>query len=210
MSSSSRETKNLISYLCFNDKIEYFNNPQKLIEDLMRAGLNIEEVIYLFHKGLDIAILELRKSSRNSSNIFDKLKKFEYSLGENTIVFYYLDYNDYAESGYPIYKIKKFARISPNKLEIFVIGNEEICYINHIDKETECKYFHYFYLPKPVAEKFSIVLNKKFGFGIEYLKYNPINCIKNSNCTYTLKSYSENKINDNFFMEFAKRYLLTF
>ena len=126
------------------------------------------------------------------------------------MIFYFLEYDGYVERRYPIEKIKELVKISSNRLEIFVIGNEELRYTNTVNKETKCKYFHYFYLPKPIAEKFSIILSKIPGFGIEYLKYNPINCLKNQNCIYTLKSSSENKINDNFFMEFAKRYLLTF
>jgi len=217
MSLSNRETKNLISYLCLENKNEYcldsdklkefFNNPQKLIEYFINLGLKIDEIINLFHSGLEMAVM-LRKNSENSSNIYSRIKKLEYSFGPNTIIFYYFDCNNHAEGSYPVDKIRKFTRISPNKLEIFAMINEELCYADCMDKKTKCKYFHYFYLPKPIAEKFSIVLNKMPGFSIDYLRYHPIKCLKNRNCIYTLKSSSETRIDENFFKEFVKRYFI--
>jgi len=190
---------------------ELFQNPETLINLLFKAGLDINEVIYFFHSGLEIAVQSKRSlRSQDQYNIPQNIEKFEYSFGLITMIFYYLDGKDYVKFSYPTNQIKRHVKLSSNKLEIFVVGNNKICYKDYKEECSKCTFLHYFYLPKPVAEKISIILNKMFKFNIEYLKYNPINCFKNQNCIYTLKSSSENKIDDNFFIEFAKRYWLTF
>lgn len=188
---------------------ELFQNPETLINFLFKAGLDINEVIYFFHSGLEIAVQSKRSlRSQDQYNIPQNIEKFEYSFGLITMIFYYLDGKDYVKFSYPTNQIKRHVKLSSNKLEIFVVGNDKICYKDYKEGCNKCRFLHYFYLPKPIADKFSFILNHDFGFHIEYLRFNPLECAKNGACVYVLKATSDFRIDENFFKEFVKRYFI--